>query len=106
MQRLHLEGILNISVACYVSRPNDMREIQEIVRPPSDLPHVHPGGYFLVEGQQGCGKTTTLMQAIANSGPGMLYVPVGINGDASDSLKLMHTARVIGQSYIHILRCH
>ena len=47
---------------------------------------VHPGGYYLIEGQHGCGKTTILKRALVESGPGILYVPLGVDGDVSVSL--------------------
>ena len=81
-------GLPNDSVACFVPRTNLVRDIQRtILRSPSadDEPR-HPGGYILIQGRHGCGKTTILKQALAESGPGILYVPVGYNGDVSLSL--------------------
>ena len=81
-------GLPNDSVACFVPRTNLVRDIQRtILRSPSadDEPR-HPGGYILIKGRHGCGKTTILKRALTESGPGILYVPVGFNGDISLSL--------------------
>ena len=40
----------------------------------------------MIEGQHGCGKTTILKRALAESGSGILYVSVGVSGDVSSSL--------------------
>ena len=80
-------GLPNTSVNCYIPRQELVRKIQGILRPPSaDDEPVHPGGYYLIEGQHGCGKTTILKRALVESGPGILYVPLGVDGDVSVSL--------------------
>ena len=82
-------GLPKDSIACFVPRENVIRNIQwTIQRLPSvdHKPPLHPGGYALIEGQHGCGKTTILKQALTESGPGILYVPVGVDGDVSVSL--------------------
>ena len=72
-------GLPNTSVNCYIPRQELVRKIQGILRPPSvDDEPVHPGGYYLIEGQHGCGKTTILKRALVESGPGILYVPLGV----------------------------
>ena len=80
-------GLPNTSVNCYIPRQELVRKIQGILRSPSaDDEPVHPGGYYFIEGQHGCGKTTILKRALVESGPGILYVPLGIDGDVSVSL--------------------
>lgn len=82
------ENFSHTPVSCYIQRPDIIREIEYILRPPStDFDDVHPGGYFLLEGPHGCGKTTILHHAVAHSGPGILYVSVGVNGDVGASLQ-------------------
>lgn len=75
-------GLPNTSVNCYIPRQELVRKIQGILRSPSaDDEPVHPGSYYLIEGQHGCGKTTILKRALVESGPGILYVPLGVDGD-------------------------
>ena len=80
-------GVPNTSVSCYIPRNGVIRNIQDLLRSQSvdDAP-LHPGGYFFIEGQLGCGKTTIVRQALTEIGPGVLYVPVGVDGDVSMSL--------------------
>ena len=82
------ESFQSAPVPCLVERPDMLREVKAIIKPPpSDDPYnIHIGGYYLIEGVHGCGKTTILQQVIADSGPGILYVSVGSNGDVSSSL--------------------
>lgn len=82
-------GLPKDSIACFVSRETVVRNIQWTIRrlPSKDhKPPLHPGGYTLIKGQHGCRKTTILKQALTESGPGILYVPVGVDGDVSVSL--------------------
>ena len=53
------------------------------------LSTVHPGGYFLLEGLHGSGKSTFLQQSIlpySELGIAHLYIKVATNGDVTDSL--------------------
>ena len=81
-------GLPKDSIACFVPRKDIVRDIQWTIRrlPSADKPPLHPGGYTLIKGQHGCGKTTILKQALTKSGPGILYVPVDVDGDVSVSL--------------------
>ena len=82
-------GLPKTSVACYMPRNDIVHDIQDMLRsqsvPDSNDPR-HPGGYFIIEGQRGCGKTTILKQALTEIGAGVLYVPVDVDGDVSVSL--------------------
>ena len=70
------------TVACLVQRPDLSSELKDILKPES-----HSGGYYLLEGPHGCGKTTILKNTIAECGSGILYVPFKAHHKhASDSL--------------------
>ena len=69
------------NITCLVQRPNALSELKSILKP-----QYHSGGYFLLEGPHGCGKTTILKQAVSESGSGVLYVPLASNGDVGASL--------------------
>ena len=65
-----------------VRRPALLNCLKGILKPA----YHHPGGYYLLVGPPGSGKTTILQQAIAECGSGILYVSVNHDGDVSDSL--------------------
>ena len=59
--------------------------IKSIVKPL--LPGYHPGEYFIAAGEHGCGKTTIIEAAVADSEPGIITVcTCGLDGDVSASL--------------------
>ena len=76
------DGFQSERTKCLIQRPDIIRELKKVLQPKSD----HPGGYFLLEGLHGCGKTTVLKQIVADSASDVLYVPVGDNGDVSVGL--------------------
>ena len=76
------EGFQSERTKCLIQRPDIIRELVSVLQPKSG----HPGGYFLLEGLHGCGKTTVLKQIIADNTSDILYVPVSVNGDVSVGL--------------------
>ena len=76
------EGFQSERTKCLIQRPDIIRELVNVLQPKSG----HPGGYFLLEGLHGCGKTTVLKQIVADSASDVLYVPVDEDGDVSVGL--------------------
>ena len=76
------QGFQNEYTKCLIQRPDIIRKLKNVLQPKSG----HPGGYFLLGGLPGCGKTTVLKQIAADSASDVLYVPVGDNGDVSVGL--------------------
>ena len=63
-------GFQTETVACLVPRQSLASELKDILKPDN-----HSGGYYLLEGPHGCGKTTILKNTIAECGSGILYIP-------------------------------
>ena len=76
------EGFQSERTQCLIQRPDIIRQLVSVLQPKSG----HPGGYFLLEGLHGCGKTTVLKQIVADSASDILYVPVSVDGDVSVGL--------------------
>ena len=73
------------TIKCYVHRKTEMDHLMRLIQLTSD----HPGGYFLLEGVHGSGKSTILQQSLlpySESGIAHLYVQVGVDGDLIASL--------------------
>ena len=79
------EGLSNSSIPCYVPRNNLVQQIKLKLRRPSINGSPYLGGYALIGGQPGCGKMTIIQQAVIETGPGILYISVGANGDVLGS---------------------
>ena len=75
------QGYQNPSVECLVQRPAQLSRLKDILKP-----RRHPGGYYLLVGPHGCGKTTVLQKAVAECGSGVMYLPMIPGKDVSDVL--------------------
>ena len=73
------------SISCYMERKLEVDLLMQLIQPSTR----HPGGYFLLEGLHGSGKSTILQQSVlpyTKSGIVHLHIKVSTNGDDTDSL--------------------
>ena len=83
-QRLEFKrGVQTKIVPCLVQRPAISRKLKGMLRPDDCI---HRGRYYLLQGPHGCGKTTILMETLAEYGSGVLYVPMTSYQHVSTSL--------------------
>ena len=73
------------NITCYVERKAEMDHLIDEIRPAE----LHPGGYYLLDGLHGCGKSTIIQRSLSpysKSGIAHLYIAVTTEEDLAVSL--------------------
>ena len=74
-----------LTIKCYMERKAEMDDLINELRPMEP----HPGGYYLLDGVHGCGKTTIIQRSLSpysKSGIAHLYIEVTTEKNLADTL--------------------